>query len=352
MSLSQLDSLRAHVATRPAPGGVAASVASVASGSAGGAAAAGRGAQVVVVGSGRGGAGTSVLAALLALAAAGAGRRVLLVDADEHVGPHRFLLGVAPAHALGDLRHGLPLDALAVPVSATLSLVPGGPGMAGAAAGDSADAPPIPPAERRALLRRVTSLHAGHDVVVVDGGSRLDTVSACVEAALPTAAAADAAGNPGVRLLVVSGADPIALAASYALVKAVTQRAPAVTPLVLANRLDDDAAAHALAQLDQATRHFLDRPLTLAGAVPDDGCLDVALRAGMLLHDAAAGSPAALAIQPIAERLFDRFDPTAGRGRAPFPFSPARDRPDARDPRPAGVRPASSIAALSYGIAR
>jgi hypothetical protein len=210
----------------------------------------------------------------------------------------------------------------------------------------------IPPAERRALLRRVASLHAGHDLVIVDGGSRLDTVSACLEAAAPAGDAGSAGGadngrNARVRLLVVTGADPIGLAASYALVKAAGQRAPLVETLVLANRLDEEAAAHAFAQLDAGARHFLERPLALAGAVPDDSCLDVALRAGMLLHDAAAGSPAAVAIQPIAERLFDPH-------RSPRPaLSPSRDRADARDLRPVGGRPAAtSIAALSYGLAR
>ena len=258
---------------------------------------------MVVVGSGRGGAGTSVVAGMLALSAAALDRRVLLVDADEHVGPQRWLMGVAAAapHAPGfaALRGGLALDALLLPVSATLTLVPGGAGAdAGAldAGADAPDAPPpLDPAERRALLRRVVAGFGTHDLVVVDGGSRLDAVAACVDVAV--------AAGLAPRLLVVAGADPIALAASYALVKAVAARAPQVEAEVLVNRADADAARLAHAQLDQAARHFLDRPLRLAGAVPEDGSLDLALRAGMPLVDAAADSPAAVAVQPIAARL-------------------------------------------------
>src|SRR5688500_7118936 len=153
---AQLDTLRAYVASRPAPrDGVRADAATT----------------VLVVGSGKGGAGTSVVAAMLALSAAAMGRRVLLADLDEHVGPQRFLLGVAPTHGLGALRRGVAPEALLVPVSTTLSLLPGGPAD-GAEAGDA----PLAPAERRALLRRAASCFAQHELVVVDAGSRLDGV--------------------------------------------------------------------------------------------------------------------------------------------------------------------------------
>lgn len=272
---AQLDGLRAFMTTRPtAPSGVAAVAR-----------------NVVVVGSGKGGSGTSVVAALIALAAAGAGRRTLLVDGDEHVGPQRFLLGLpaGPSHA--DLRGGTDAESLVVPVSATLSLVPGGPGISGAT--------PLDPAERRAALRRVAALYPAYDLVVVDGGSRLDSVCGWCDAA--------GAGGPA-RLLVVGGTDPIALASSYALVKAARERTAAmsgrpVSADLVVNGHDDDDAQLAFAHVSQACRSFLEAPLRLAGALPHDGCLDVALRAGMPLQDAAAGSPAAVAAHAMVERL-------------------------------------------------
>jgi MinD-like ATPase involved in chromosome partitioning or flagellar assembly len=288
----QLDSLRAYVASRPAPRDVARGQES------------GGGAGIVVVGSGRGGAGTSVVAALLALSAAAMGRRVLLVDLDEHVGPQRYLLGAAASHSLVALRQGLAPEALLVPVSATLSLLPGGP--------TSPDAPdaPLAPAERRALLRRASTCFAAHDLTVIDAGSRLDTVRAGLETARAAADAAAAApgGNLAVRLLVVTGSDPIALAASYALVKGVGahEGTPGTPPLavdVLANRVSDDDARLAFEHVDAAARQFLQHPLRHAGVVPDDASLGAALRAGMPLQDAAVGSPAAVAMQLVASRL-------------------------------------------------
>ena len=54
------------------------------------------GVPTLLCASGRGGSGTSMVAALIAVAAAGSGTRVLLVDADDLVGPQQMLLGVTP----------------------------------------------------------------------------------------------------------------------------------------------------------------------------------------------------------------------------------------------------------------
>ena len=293
---TQLAAMRAYVGTRPtAP---APSRASAAGGA-------------VVFGSGKGGAGTSVVATLVALAAAAAGTNVLLVDADEHVGPLGHLLGTRPRHALAELRAGLDAEALVVPISETLSLLPGGPGTAASPA-----EAPIVPAERRALLRRVAALYERYELVVIDGGSRLDLVCACCDAA--------AAGGAAARLVAVTGVDPISLAATYALVKAVGERHEVASTGLLVNRADADAATRAFGQADEATRQFLGRALEYAGALPDDGSLDLALRAGMTLHDAAAGSPAAVAAQELAARLLQPTgSPAAGqraRTAAPTPL--------------------------------
>jgi MinD-like ATPase involved in chromosome partitioning or flagellar assembly len=270
---------------------------------------------VLVVGSGKGGTGTSVVAALVALAAAAAGKRVLLVDADPHVGPQRYLLGIGETPSFSDLRAGVELDAIVVPVSATLSLVPGGPGVSGA--------PSLDPAEQRALLRRVATLYPRHDLIVLDGGSRLDAVCACCESA---------GGSNPVRLLAVTDTDPIALAASYALVKAARERTAAlpggsVVCDVIVNRQDEDAAALGFAQIAQACAEFLGAPVRHAGTLPDDGSLALALRAGMPLQDAAAGSPAAVATHALVERLLAHLTNARTTDRPHVASAPQARRP-------------------------
>ena len=264
--------------------------------------------NVVVVASGKGGVGTSTVAALLALAAAGLGQRVLLVDPDDQVGPLAQLLGVRPRHALADLRDGVDAAELVVPVSELLALVPGGPPAEASRA--------VEGAERRALLRRVGGLYGSHDLIVIDGGSRFELVGACCDGA------AGVAGGAPARLVAVTGTDPIALAATYALVKATAQRPGIGSTELLVNRADGETAARTFALADEAARQFLGRSLVLAGSLPDDACLDLALRAGMTLLDAAAGSPAAAAAHELATRL---LAPAGGPGsRARVPAAPYR----------------------------
>lgn len=245
----------------------------------------------VVVGSGKGGVGTSTVATLLALLVSAAGRDVLLVDADENLGALHLLLGVEPRYTLGALRGGEVEPAeLLVPLSPSLTLLPGGGTAAGA--GDA----PLSPAERRALFRRVASLYPGYDLVVIDGGSRLDCVlSVC---------------GVGIdRLLAVTATDRISVAATYALIKALDGRLPGLPADVLVNRTDAQTASRTRDELRTATDHFLGRTLGFAGAIAEDPCLRAGIEAGMTIQDAAAGSATAEIVHGISEQLWSELHP-------------------------------------------
>jgi flagellar biosynthesis protein FlhG len=274
----QLEALRRHLGESKAPARAA---------DAGGA---------VVIGSGKGGVGTSTIASLLALLAAAQGVRTLLVDSDESVGPLAMMLGVDAASGWTTLRaSGADPRALLIPLGADLQFLPGG---------SNGSAESLTPAERRVLFRRVATLYASFDLVVVDGGSRLDPVLAACGAGL-------------ARLLTVTTADRIALAASYALVKAVESRHAGVAMEMIVNHSDPTAAEGPAAQMEQAAQNFLGRSVALAAAVPDDPALRAATQAGMCLQDAADGSPAAASLQGLALRLVREPEvattPTASR---------------------------------------
>ena len=245
------------------------------------------GTPTLLCASGRGGQGTTLLAALLAVAAAGDGYRVLLVDTDEHVGPLSMLLGVHARGSWLDVRGGQcgAID-VATPLSTTLTFVAGGPPRRTAGS-----ASPLTSAERRACLRRVSALAQHVDLVVMDCGARFETVMASVTP------------HNGERLLAITAnVDPIGLAATYALCKAVHARHEALPIDVLVNRHDGDDAIRCFEALDAGARQFLGCTLGHAGAIPTDSTLDAALRAGMLFPDAAAGSPAAIAAHEIVMR--------------------------------------------------
>jgi flagellar biosynthesis protein FlhG len=237
----------------------------------------------LLVASGKGGVGTSVAAALLALMAAERDERVLLVDASEAGGSQHHLFGVCPARSLWMLSdpNSQP-DTTPIAIDDNFSLVAGG--TSGAATAPTSDA------DRRSALTRLAQLYSSYDTIIIDGGSRLDTISAVADLADPS-------------LLLVTSADRLALAANYALVKSVRARRAGTAISVLTNRHGDAVSEEACDFLVGACSHFLGRGVDVAGAIPDDPCLQAAIGAGMTVGDALHGSPAADAMRGVLNRL-------------------------------------------------
>ncbi|MEO6445742.1 MAG: P-loop NTPase [Gemmatimonadaceae bacterium] len=247
---------------------------------------------VVAVGSGKGGVGTSTIAALLATTMAQQGHHVLLVDAGQRLGGLHHLLGVEPNGSLGQLRGDREPHDLLVPVAARLSLFPA-----------SADESTLRSAERRVLMRRVISLYEHFELVVVDAGSSAESlVAACTDGA--------------TRLLAVTAGDRVALVATYALVKLLHERTPAVRVDIVANRVSDAAADKLHEYLNGASVRFLSRTVPFAGAVPEDLDFGSALAAGLGTDEASLGSTAALAVRGIGEQILaDAAAPTPSSHR-------------------------------------
>jgi flagellar biosynthesis protein FlhG len=279
---TQLDTLRRFVAERGAPAPASPGAAATS--------------RVLVVGGGKGGVGTSVVAALLALASAGEGHSTLLVDGDETGGRMHLLFGAEPKRTLASLQGASPEDALTF-IAPTLSLIAGD-------AASSAPAIAATSAERRVRFRRVAALHDRFDLVVIDGGSRLDSVMAACEAGAS-------------RLLAVTVAESIALAATYALIKVAGEQIAHLPVEVIVNRYDPRSAAHSYERIAAAAAHFLDRRVPFAGAIPDDPSLQRGLAAGLWLPDVVAGSAAALAAHATCNRLMTEIDAAAQSDERP-----------------------------------
>jgi flagellar biosynthesis protein FlhG len=257
-----------------------------------------RGPKTLLVASGKGGVGTSIVATLLALTAAAGDERVLLVDATESGGTLHHLFGARPARSLWMLgRSGDSRDTV-IAIDETLSLIAGG--TSGGAAAPRNDA------ERRASLAAVRPVFARFDLVVIDGGSRLDTISAIAELVDPT-------------LLLVTSADRLALAANYALVKAMRAGRANLEISVVANRHGSAVADEACDFLTGACSHFLGRPIDVAGTIPDDPCLQAAVGAGMSVRDALDGSPAADAMRAVLAQVIPSWPNVSPAVTTPSP---------------------------------
>ncbi len=237
---------------------------------------------VVVVGAGKGGVGTSVVSALLALAAAGHGMSALLVDANEPVGSQPFLFGLAnPGPGMGRLRfgQGQPAD-LVHAIRPGLSLLTTG----------STEGPPIRSGERRALLRHISSLFPSYDLVVVDSGSRVDSVLA-------------SCATGAERLICVTAPERISIAASYALFKLVRQSLGDLSIEVLVNGTDERNARMVLDTVQSAARNFLGTEVGAGGSLPSDASLAQLVASGESLVALDPSSPALEAAATYLDRL-------------------------------------------------
>ncbi|MEO8623079.1 MAG: cellulose synthase operon protein YhjQ/BcsQ [bacterium] len=262
--------------------------------------------RIALVASGKGGVGTSVCSALLALSCAALGRRTLLIDGNEGNGTLHHLFGVRPLRSIDELRNpAVAVRDVCIDMGESFTLVPGKPA--------SRDLLNLSPEARRAPFERLLPLSAEYDCVIVDGGSRLDAVLAI---------AASGAGHA----LLVTDADRIALASTFALLKVLSTHAPTVHGSVLVNRHEESVAQRAGTQLTDACARFLGADIALAGSIPDDACLRAAIGAGMPIGDAAQDSPAAASMQALALTVFPFLSSAGATAQAPMPNHPLRRR--------------------------
>jgi flagellar biosynthesis protein FlhG len=238
----------------------------------------------IVVGSGKGGVGKTLIAIGLAHVLAAEGRRVLLVEGNQDLSNLPILLGVRPAGRLEDLLDGCgdPLQ-LITPVHERLSLLPGDSG-AEALYG-------LGPTERARLHRRLSTVYAGFDEVVVDGGSGIESV---VRAATMRAR----------RLLVIVTPEPASLSDAYALIKVMTAQVGSLPIDVVINRaLTAFEAQRAFDKLRVAADKFLQRPLACRAVIPEDEAMRAVSRGHASLFGPEPAGPAAAAIRELARTL-------------------------------------------------
>jgi MinD-like ATPase involved in chromosome partitioning or flagellar assembly len=238
----------------------------------------------------------------MALGAAQGDERVLLIDATESGGTLHHLFSARPARSLWMLaRPNAELRDTLLAIDDNLNLIAGGT-VAGATTPRTED-------ERRAALATVSQVFGAFDLVVIDGGSRLDTVTAIVETLNP-------------QIVLATSADRLSLAANYALVKSLRARREDLEISVVANRNGVGVAEEACEFLNGACAHFLGRSIDVAGVVPDDPCLQAAIGAGMSMRDALEGSPAANAARDVLKAIVPSW-PTAVPSSAATMSSPS-----------------------------
>ena len=169
------------------------------------------------------------------------------------------------------------------PIAPGLSLFPGGGGGVDSTLSNAAG-------ERRALLRKVSGLYDSFTTVVVDGGSRLDSVMA-------------ACSVGAERLVCVTASDRISLAASYAVFKVTRARFETLPVELIVNGVDERKGRNLHAIVRTATQSFLGTDVRFGGVIPSDDKLEATLQAGISLAQLDRFSLAPQAVEGVVHRV-------------------------------------------------
>ncbi len=233
--------------------------------------------HVLAVLSGKGGSGVSLVSVLLAIRSARAGRRTLLVDADPWLDMQRVWLGLPKAPSLDDRTLG-PAD-----IETRVTTVGGGLELLSLGAGEARGR------DRRAVVRRVPSIFRDRDAVIVDAGSRLESVERCADLDVGS-------------VLIVSGSDAVGLASTHALLKAMRSRTE-VQPTILFNGVDADGARAAGTVLIKGAERFLGTTPSILGGLPSDATVSDGLAQGATLLECLVSSELPARVEGIMPLL-------------------------------------------------
>lgn len=242
------------------------------------------GPYVMTVASGKGGVGKSTVALNIAIRFAQAGRKTVLVDADDNLGNLDVMLGLCPAMRLGSVIRGdRDLEEVMVTPMPNLAVLPG-------SSGDPAY-PEMTLEDQTLLLNDVKDVNRNADFIVIDAAAGIG------KRVLNYALHAH-------EVLLVTVPEPTAVMDAYALVKMLTaadEHLP-VKLIVNAVHLPEEGEETAL-KLQKAVGHFLHRSIQYIGSIPfDRHVAQAVMRQRPVVKDFPV-SAAALSIGVIAERI-------------------------------------------------
>jgi flagellar biosynthesis protein FlhG len=246
--------------------------------------------HIVAVTSGKGGVGKTFVSANLAAALAGAGRKVLVLDADLGLANLDVVLNLFPKITLHDVFTGKNTLADAVlPAPGGFYVLLAGSGMV--------EYSRMTPEIREQLQKVITEVAPRFDHVLLDTGAGISDV------VLYTVSLAG-------EVLVVVTPEPTSLTDAYATIKvlATTQGRRKIQLLVNQTRKLGEGR-NVRAQLQQVIDRYVNPTLTspvrleLLGDVPSDPAVRESVQRRQLLMQSMPGTPAALGLIAVASKL-------------------------------------------------
>jgi len=252
--------------------------------------------KVLAVTSGKGGVGKTFVSANLAAALAKRGLRVLVLDADLGLANLDVVLNLYPKVTLHDVFTGkAKLEDAIVRAPGGFSVLLAGSGMV--------EYSRLTPEVRDDFLRIMSGLIPHYDIVLLDTGAGISDV---VLFAVSLAS----------EVIVVATPEPTSLTDAYATIKVLVGQQKRQTIRMVINqtaRLGDGRAI--TVQLQQVLDRFVTtepgRAIRLVhmGDIPADPAVRQAIMRRQLLLQSSPGSPAALAISQLAQKVEDTVIP-------------------------------------------
>ena len=248
------------------------------------------GAHIIAITSGKGGVGKTFISANLAAALTRHGLKVLVLDADLGLANLDVVLNLHPKITLHDVFIGrASLEEAVIEAPGGFSVLLAGSGMV--------EYSRLTPEVRSEFINVVQTLAPRYDVVLLDTGAGIsDVVLFSVSLA--------------AEVLIVATPEPTSLTDAYAAIKVLaTQQKRQHLRLVVnqAARAGDGRAI--TSQLQQVLNRFVTtetgRPVRLMhlGDIPADNAVREAVMRRQLLLQGAPGSPAALAVAQLANKI-------------------------------------------------
>ncbi|MEW5956487.1 MAG: MinD/ParA family protein [Chloroflexota bacterium] len=241
--------------------------------------------RVIAVASGKGGVGKTNLTVNLGLSLARRGLRVAILDADLGTANVDIVMGLQPRYHLQHVVTGQKsLSEIIIKGPFNLQIIPGASGLP-----DLAD---LPEPQREMLLRTLLVLDGAVDLLLIDTGAGVGrNVLQFILAA--------------GELVLVTTPEPTSITDAYALIKVLANYQSPVSTKLVVNNVDHRAEGELTGRkLAVVVKQFLGRQVELLGTLPHDKSVIEAVKAQRPLLQSFPRSPAAQAIEELAERLW------------------------------------------------
>lgn len=253
-------------------------------------------ARIVAVTSGKGGVGKTNTSVNLAIALAAKGNRVVLLDADLGLANVEVLLGLNSIYNLQHVADGeRTMAEILVKGPGGIAIVPGSSGMSKIA--------DLSEQARQNIMNGLQDLQNRADFIIID------TMAGIGRSAVAFVVPAD-------EVILVSTPEPSSIVDAYAMLKTIYQRRDQAIVRLVANMVvNKKQAAYVYDKLSAVSQQYLGHKMSYLGMIPRDTHVSQAVMQSVPYSLRFPGSPAAKAVNDIADRLITQR--AASKGGSP-----------------------------------